>query len=269
MKRKLILIALTLIIAVASVFGVFAEAPSYSAKIRVDGKGGNLFYDELTTNNELNFNIINMILIADAQSENMVIKGLDKGYITEINGDKIGSAKSGQDIYVIRVNGKYVPYSEIDEYKLESGDEILVYYSDEFGDGIIFPMVDMSKLTSERQLRFLYEKPSEDGKSFSNEALEGAKVSWYCDDIKFTYTADANGSVIIDKSAFTVGVHKLELELLREDGVSAILRLSPDFTVEVPEDVGDSNAVYIASATALISLCGIVCLAISLKKKKI
>ena len=268
MKKKLILIALTLVIAAMSVLNVFAELPSYSVKLRIEGKSENLFYGEISTNNLLNFTIPNVILLADSQNENLSVKGLDIGYITEINGDRIGVTEKGQDIYVIRVNGEYVPYSEIDSYTLKSGDEILVYYSDEFGDGIINPMVDTSKMLTERYIRFFYEKTSEDGKSFSNESVVGATVNWYCDEAVFTYTTDAKGGIYIDKAAFVGGKHKVEISLYREDGTPALLRFAPDYTIDVPVDVGDSPMLYAAFASAVLSLCAAVCLAISLKKKK-
>lgn len=266
MKKKLILIVLTVIIAAMSAISVFADMPEYSVKLRIEGKNGNLFFDEVSTNNSLNFTIPNMIMLADSRSDELSVKGLDIGYITEINGDGIGVTEKGQDIYVIRVNGEYVPYSEIDSYSLKNGDEILVYYSDEFGDGMIFPMVDTSKLVSDRYIRFFYEKPSEDGKSFSNESVVGATVNWYCGDAMFTYTTDAKGGFYLEKAAFVGGKHKVELNLVREDGTPALLRLAPDYTIEVPVDVGDSHDVYIAFAAAVASLCGIICLALSLKK---
>lgn len=266
--KKILAIVTILVLLAVSVVPAFATAPSFSAKVRIEGKTQNLFYDTVTTNNQNNFSIIEVLRLADQKSDALKIDGLDLGYITAINGDKIGKAEGGQDIYVIRVNGEYVPYGSIPRYELKDGDEILVYYSDEFGGGMIFPIVDTSKLESQRYIRFVYEKPSDDGTSFTNESVTGATVNWYCDEVAFTYVTDGQGGIYIDKNAFTSGDHKMTIELAREDGTPALLRLAPDYKVNVPVGIGDTLAVYICAAVALVSLGAIIALVVSLKKKK-
>ena len=266
--KKFLVLAVVLVLLAVSALPALATLPSLEVSVRIEGKNENLFYDKISTNNQNNFSVLEILKLADSKSDNLKIEGLNLGYITAINGDKIGQTEGGQDLYVVRINGEYIPYGELGDYALKSGDEILVYYSDEFGDGMIFPIVDTSKLESHRYIRFIYEKPSEDGSSFSNESVVGATVTWYCDEAAFTYVTDGQGGIYIDKNSFTSGDHKLAIELAREDGTPALLRLAPDYKVTVPVGIGDSLAVYICAAAVLISLAAVVVLAASLKKKK-
>ena len=266
--KKILAFAVILILLVSSIIPAFAEVTTLSVKVRIEGKTQNLFYDTVTTNNQNNFSIAEILMLADQKSDKLKIDGLGLGYITAINGDKIGQTASGQDIYVVRVNGEYIPYGELDAYTLKSGDEILVYYSDEFGDGMIFPIVDTSKLESQKYIRFVYEKPTADGGAVTNESVVGATVTWYCDNVAFTYVTDGQGGIYIDKTAFTSGDHKVAIELTREDGTPALLRLAPDYKVTVPVGIGDTFAIYICAAAAIVSLIAVIALSITFKKRK-
>jgi sulfur carrier protein ThiS len=268
MKKRLFVAFVAAIILLTSAIPAFANVPTVEVSLRIEGKNSTLFYDKLSTNNQINFNVLSMLTLADTNSDAITIEGLNLGYITAINGEKIGQTAGGQDGYVVRVNGEYLPYAQLSTYTLKNGDSILVYYADEFERGMMFPIVDTDKLVSQRYLRFTYEEPSEDGKSVSNKSISGATVKWYCDDVEFVYTTDGNGGVYIDKSAFTSGKHKLALELYYEDGTPALLRLTPDYTVSVPVGIGDTFTVFICAAAMIICAAAITLLSISLKKKK-
>lgn len=90
------------------------------------------------------------------------------------------------------------------------------------------------------------------------EAIVGATVTWYCDEVAFTYTTDAQGGIYVEKTALTSGNHRVGLELTREDGTPAMLRSAPDYTVEVPVGIGDTVLVYVCGAFAVLSLAAIV-----------
>ena len=267
MKKTLTLIIITVLVATTCILPAFANSPSLTVDLRIEGKNGNLFYDEITTNNSANYNIINILMLADSQSESMTIEGLSMGYITAINSEKIGQTESGLDTYNIRVNGEYVPFANAASYPLKNGDEILVYYGEEFGDGVMFPIVDTAKI-EEGYIKFMCEVPSEDGKSTTVKAISGATVTWYCDEVPFSYTTDGRGGIYIEKAALTSGSHRIALDLYREDGTPLVLRLAPDYTVNVPVGIGDSFAVYVCTAVAIASLGAIVIIALSIKRSR-
>lgn len=268
MKKIITALALVLILAFSAVLPAFANTPSLTVKIRIEGKTENLFFGEVTTNNKENYSIINMLKLADAQSETLAVTGLSEGYILAVNYDKIGQTEKGLDGFVIRVNGEHVHYANLDSYELKNGDEILVYYSDEWNSGIIRDIIVDTEKIEQGYIRFTYEKPSSDGSFVTNESIVGATVKWYCDEVEFTYVTDGQGGIIIDKPALTSGTHRMNINLYNEDGTPAILRLAPDYTLSVPVAIGDTVAVYVCAAVAVLSLAAIAVLWVSLKRKK-
>ena len=268
MKKFVTFFVVVAILMSLAVLPTFADALSLTVNVRVEGKSQNLFFGEITTNNKENYNVVSILKLADAQSEGMVIEGLENGYITAINGERIGQTEKGLDGYVVRINGEYVPYAELSSYALKDGDEILVYYSNEFDGGIILePIIDTEKI-EQGYIRFTYEKPSQDGHFVTAEAIVGAIVTWYCDDVAFTYVTDAQGGIYVEKTALTSGAHRIGLELIREDGTPGLLRLAPNYTVDVPVDIGDTVLVYACGALAALSLAAIIILSASFKKAK-
>ena len=267
MKKALILITISLILIGSLATSVFANEPSMTVNVRIEGKDGNLFYDQVTTNNSKNYNILNMLMLADSKSDTLVIEGIGYGYITAINGVKVGEASSAAT-YNIRVNGEYVAYEDVSSYPLKNGDSILVYYGDEYGKGVMMPIIDTKKI-EQGYIKFTCEVPTEDGSSVVTKDIVGATVTWYCDEVPFTYVTDAHGGFYIDKNALTSGSHKLTAELADENGVPLMLRPAPDYTVDVPVGIGDSFAVYAALTLSVLSLATAIAVATSLKKKKV
>ena len=268
MKKIVILLVVTTLLAIGCILPAIAAEPSLTVFVRIDGKDGTLFYNEITTNNSANYSIPKILLLADNQSDTLTIKGLNYGYITEINGVEIGQTAGGKDVYTVLVNDVRVPFEELDSYMLKSGDKITVYYADNYGDNIIFPIVDSKKIEN-GYIKFFYEKPSDDGKSITTEPIANANITWYCDSVPFSYVTDGQGGVYIEKTALTSGSHKVTIELKDENGIPLVMPLAPDFTVDIAVGIGDSFALYICIAAMLASLLGAFALAISLKKKRI
>lgn len=267
MKKTLIFIVVTLILISTLATSVFANEPSITVNVRIEGKDGNLFYDKISTNNSMNYNVLSMLMLADAKSDTLTIEGLGYGYVTAINGVKIGESGSSAS-YNVRVNGEYVAYEALSTYPLKNNDEILVYYGDEFGKGVMLPIVDTKKI-EQGYIKFTCEVPSEDGSAVVTKDIVGATVTWYCDDVPFTYVTDAQGGFYVEKNALTSGSHKLTAELADENGIPLMLRLAPDYKVDVPVGIGDSFAVYAALGVSVLSLVIAATAILSLKKKKV
>lgn len=268
MKKIWVLLAVSVVLMIGFILPAVAAEPSLTVSLRVEGKDQNLFYDKITTNNTANYNVINILMLADSQSEALSIKGLKYGYITEISGVGIGQTAGGKDNYTVMVNDIRIPFEELGTYQLKNNDSITVYYADNYGVDMMFPIIDLKKL-DQGYIKFSYEKLAEDGKSVTNLPISGATVTWYCDNVPFNYLTDGQGGIYIDKNALTSGSHKVTLELKDENGTPMLLRLAPDFTVEVPVGIGDRFAVYVCAVSALLSLTASVALSIGLKKKRI
>ena len=267
MKKALILLVISVILVFGCVLPAIASEPSLTVDLRIEGKDQNLFYGKVTTNNSANYNIINILMLADNQSESLSVKGLNYGYITEINGVGIAQTAGGKDNYTVMVNDVRVNFEDLKTYPLKNNDSITVYYADNYGTDMIFPLIDLKKL-DQGYIKFSYEKLSEDGKSVTYLPISGAAVTWYCDDVPFSYVTDGQGGIYIEKNAFTSGSHKVSIEQKDENGTPMLLRPAPDFKIDVPVGIGDSFAVYVCAATAVLSLAASVMLGISLKKKK-
>lgn len=267
MKRALILLAAALLL-VCLALPSFAAEPSLTVDLRIEGKDKNLFCGKITTNQPANYNVINILKLADQQSDSLFVSGLDFGYITEINGVKTGQTEGKKDGYTVTVNGVYVPFEEIESYQLKNNDSIIVYYADNYGKDIIIPMIDQKKL-DEGYIKFFYEKLSEDGKSSTTLPIVGANVTWYCGDAPFNYLTDSKGGIQIEKNALTSGSHRLSIELDDENNTPMLLRLPPDFALDVPVEIGDSFKLYIYAVLAIVSLTLSAVVSISFKRERI
>ena len=76
MKKLMILLVVTTLLAMGCILPAVAAEPSLTVLVRIDGKDGTLFYEEITTNNSANYSIPNILLLADNQSETLTIKVL-------------------------------------------------------------------------------------------------------------------------------------------------------------------------------------------------
>ena len=267
MKKLMIFIVVTTLLAIGCILPAVAAESSLTVLVRIDGKDGTLFYEEITTNNRANYSIPSILMLADNQSGTLTIKGLNYGYITEINEVKIGQAPSGKDVYTVLVNGARVPFEELKTYELKSGDKLTVYYADNYGESIMFPIVDTKKIEN-GYIKFFCEKPSEDGRSITTEPIAGATVTWYCDSVPFSYVTDGQGGVYIEKTALTSGSHKVSIELKDENGIPLVMPLEPDYTVDIAVGIGDSFALYACVGAMLASLLGAFAIATSLKSTR-
>ena len=265
--KKLFILPLAILLLLCFTLPLFAADSALTVDLRIEGRDENLFRGKVTAEQPQQNNISDILKLADSQSESLFISGLDYGYITEINGVKTGQAPSKKDGYTVTVNGVRVPFEEIDTYQLKNNDSIIIYYADNYGADMIFPMIDQKELDN-GYVRFFYEKLSEDGKSSTVLPIAGASVIWYCGDAPFSYLTDSNGGIQIEKTALTSGSHRISIELDDENGTPMLLRLPPEFAIDVSVDIGDGLHLYFYSALALASLASAAVISASFFKRK-
>ena len=68
MKKLMIFIVVTTLLAIGCILPAVAAESSLTVLVRIDGKDGTLFYEEITTNNRANYSIPSILMLADNQS---------------------------------------------------------------------------------------------------------------------------------------------------------------------------------------------------------
>lgn len=265
MKRSLLFFIL--IIGLVATLAVPAMASDRAVTVRIEGAVDTLFYGEVELDTQGSYSVLDILKRVNEADNGVTIEGLSAGYITAVNGEKAARTAEGWDGFGVRVDGVYLPYDKLASTKASRGSEILVYYADEFGAGLLIPMVDAANIRH-GELRFFAEVPEENG-GYVIAPIVGAEVHWYCGDAYATYTTDEEGRVTVEEALLMSGDHRVSISKLNEEGVPMLLRLSPDYTVNIPTDVGDSPALYICIALLTVSAIAFaVLLTTTLKRKR-
>ncbi|MHB8961658.1 MAG: DUF4430 domain-containing protein [Saccharofermentanales bacterium] len=225
--------------------------------LRIEGISQNIYYGDVTVPDTGDLSVADILAAADGQSAGLTITGVDIGFISDINGDASGSF-GGWDGWLFKVNGAE-PAVGIPDYPIIAGDEILLYYGDPYGVGMQFPEADLSGLGTgvitftSRDTTF----DAEYNPVTTTNPVAGATVTWYTGTETTTYTTDASGEITIPSLYLTPGMHKVQISKLGsalsdDRHIPLVLRLPPDYTVEitapadstdsVPESVEDSSA---------------------------
>lgn len=249
-------LVIVLVLALTAVFCSSALAAEKTAvNVRVEGAEEMLYNGIVVCHTDTKATVRDVLeALAEAESD-LAIEGVEYGYITSINGERAGRTALGWDGFGIRLDGAYVSYANLNK-PVYNGADIVIYYADEFGEGLAVPMVDTSALWR-GQLYFTAEMPDEDGLGTVISPIEGATVRWYCEDAFAEYVTDATGCVRIEESYLTSGQHRVSIQKNNAEGVPTLLRLSPDYEVTYTTEVGDSPALYIAIALMAIGALGL------------
>ncbi len=205
-----------------------------TVSLRIEGPDKNYYYNtsmELLTED---YTVADLIACADETDDSLTVTGINIGYISAVNGVKAGSYTTKKwDGWVYTVNGDF-PNDPVTDYVLESGDEVILFYSDYYNAGMEIPVVDSSKLSTEGIINFTYGSPIFDKNyavvGYDYKPIVGASVTFNGKD----YTTDKNGNITVDNFAkLRNGSYSLQINKYFEGGCPAVLRLAPDFTVKV------------------------------------
>ena len=255
MKKRWIAICILCFLMCA--FCLPAAAADVSVNVRVEGAEKTLYDGAVTCEGNGPFTVYDVLVALDAAEDGVDIEGLEYGYITAIEGERAGRTALGWDGFGVRLGSKYVGYDRLRDTNVYSGAKLVVYYSDEFGAGLVSPKMD-TKNIYDGKLAFYSENKA--GAGSVVKPLVGATVRWYCDDAFAEYTTDENGCVAIHQSYLTSGKHRVTVSLVSDEGVPMILRTDSEFNVTVSTAVGDSSAVYISAVLMVVSGVGLILL---------
>ena len=225
-------------------------AADVSVNVRVEGAEKTLYDGAVACEGSGPFTVYDVLTALNSAEDGVKIEGLEYGYITAIEGERVGQTERGWDGFGIRLGSKSVGYDRLRDTTVYSGAKLVVYYADEFGAGLITPKMD-TKNIYDGKLAFYSENKEGTGRVV--KPIVGATVRWYCDDAFAEYTTDENGCVSVHPSYLTSGKHRVTISLDSEEGVPMILRTESDFSVTVSTAVGDPPTLYITLAALIIS----------------
>lgn len=219
----------------------FAVPDPNSVTLRIEGINGNLYYGEVDISNLTDPTAADVIAKADADSDDLTVTGLEAGYITSVNSDGSGLTQTGWDGWLFRIN-MVSPTVGLDACTVNAGDNIVLYYSDEFVSGMQFPTVNTDNI-ADGVLIFT------DTTGENAVPIEGMSVTWGYADTTAEYTTDADGKITIDASQLTAGDHSVSVSRMK-DGVPTVLRLAPDYKVTIQGSEDTTAAETVASTVS-------------------
>lgn len=215
------------------------EGETITFSLRIEGITANVFYKTVTVPSDGTPTLQEALLEVEKAEEGLTFTGLDKAYITAINGEEAGTY-GGYDGWMYRVNN-LEPSVGMDQYALKAEDSVVLYYGDPFGarDAVSRGGPVQNRPTG--VIRFTSQDTTYDDNyepSTQTNPVKGATVTWKAGEESATYTTDDNGEIKIDDRLLTAGPHSLFISKVGEEDLPLILRLAPDFTVTVPETSG-------------------------------
>lgn len=227
--KRIISISLAVLILI-SCFVISAGAVvEFNYSIRIEGVNANLYYGEWTMSNNADKPIECTVAEAlknvnDADDCKIEVKGLEDGYVTEINGEKAGKF-GGYDGWYYSVNGE-APSVGMADYKLKDGDSIVIYYGDY---PCQIPVIDASK-SGEGVLKV---------QSYDTDWSTGSPVSAWAPVSGATlyvgynkYTTDSNGIVDLGSKSYS-GKVPVQIDKKSAAGAPQVCRFASDYTLDI------------------------------------
>lgn len=245
MKAKKILcsvLAGTFAVSAFSISAFAEEEKQMSVTVRIEGISENIYYDTVDvpyTGEKLTLQ--EALMYVDEQNDDITITGLENSYITAVNNDTAGTF-GGWDGWIYTVND-ISPNEGVSTYVVSEGDSVVLYYGDPYGVGMQYPKLDTSKI-SEGIITFTSDDTSYDANYnpiVSTNPIADASVEWSTENGSVTYITDKNGSIDIDDEYLTEGKHSISISKISENGIPLVLRLSPDYTVDVSAKIEESS----------------------------
>ncbi len=264
MKTKLLVFLQVILMLICK--AIPASAEENSVTLRIEGITENLYYGEVAIDSDPT--VAEVVISADTASDDITVIGAENGFITDVNGDTAGKF-GGWDGWLFSVNG-VSPTVGISDYVPNAGDVIVIYYSDAYGVGMQYPVMDATDIAN-GVIAFTSTDVTYD-ESFNaiTSVNPVADMTVLFDETEFK--TDENGIVTIPAELLTSGEHTVAVSKVNQNGIPLVLRLAPDTKVVIPEPTTDEadessfNPAYLIPvfAAVVIAVLGVV---IAIKKK--
>ena len=236
--KKTLCVLLAALLLGCTALTAFAEDMDTIVSLRVEGITECLFYEPVSV--PAGSTALDVLQAAADGSDALTLTVTESeygAYLAAINGLYAGSqTQKGWDGWMFRVNDQAVEVG-IDAYTVESGDEIVVYYSDEFGEtGMMYPEINLDGLM-EGKVSFTSPVSEYDPETWEPTVTEapitGYTLIWDGQRI----TPDEDGVAHLTEAQIADGDHTVQIERYAENGLPTVLRLAPGFIVSI----GDST----------------------------
>lgn len=240
--KKIISISLAVLLLV-SCFMVSASAAKVVFTVRIEGVDGCLYNGERVlqddTEEAKEFTAADVLAEVSDKEDDINIVGAKDGYITEVNGLKAANF-GGYDGWYYCVNGK-APDEGIADYKLKSGDSIVLYYGDY---PCQIPELDLKDVENGVIKVQSYDTVWVDdgsGNWIPNSdwaPVIGATLTLNGND----FTSDENGIVTFDRSKFEQSdTVNAQISKCSEKGCPQVLRFAPGYNFGLGDVPGEDN----------------------------
>ena len=216
--------------------------------VRIEGINECLYYGTYELSESKT--VADVLSSIDEADDSISITGISDGYITAVNDDKAAHF-GGWDGWLYLVND-VEPTVSVSEYTVKGGDSIVLYYGDPYGVGMQRPVADTSEI-SKGIIKFTSKDAEYDADynvTYNVNPVADMTVTWEADGKTTEIVTDENGQITVPSDFLTKGSHKLSVSKVSESGIPLVLRLAPDFEVQVDEIIAaETTAVSTTTST--------------------
>jgi len=268
--RLLCLFVALILVAVFVPVLASAEDSEQTFKVHVRGINSTFYYGDVTMTESGDVTAQDLFMFMNESVEGLTITGADTGYITKVNSDGSALTTTGWDGWMFRVNG-VSPSVGIGDCYIESGAEVVLYYSDEFVTGMQYPKMDVSQLKADYTLIFTSQDTVYD-ENWQPMVVTNPVVGMTVTVGTFEYVTDDEGKIQLSKEQIAKDAATVVSVSVKKDtkGIPTVLRLDPETTIFVPlyttnPATGDHTFMWISALTVLAVL-GVGAVLISARK---
>ena len=215
--------------------------------VRIEGINECLYYGTYELSESKT--VADVLSSIDEADDSISITGISDGYITAVNDDKAAHF-GGWDGWLYLVND-VEPTVSVSEYTVKGGDSIVLYYGDPYGVGMQRPVADTSEI-SKGIIKFTSKDAEYDADynvTYNVNPVADMTVTWESDGKTTEIVTDENGQITVPSDFLTKGSHKLSVSKVSESGIPLVLRLAPDFEVQVDEIIAAETTAVSTTTT--------------------
>lgn len=248
MKKTIIISAIGVSLLAMSMPFIASADENSDVTVRIEGINECLYYGTYELSESKT--VADVLSSIDEADDSISITGISDGYITAVNDDKAAHF-GGWDGWLYLVND-VEPTVSVSEYTVKGGDSIVLYYGDPYGVGMQRPVADTSEI-SKGIIKFTSKDAEYDADynvTYNVNPVADMTVTWESDGKTTEIVTDENGQITVPSDFLTKGSHRLSVSKVSESGIPLVLRLAPDFEVQVDEIIAaETTAVSTTTST--------------------
>lgn len=249
MKKTIIISAIGASLLAMSMPFIASADENSDVTVRIEGINECLYYGTYELSESKT--VADVLSSIDEADDSISITGISDGYITAVNDDKAANF-GGWDGWLYLVNDAE-PTVSVSEYTVKGGDSIVLYYGDPYGVGMQRPVADTSEI-SKGIIKFTSKDAEYDADynvTYNVNPVADMTVTWESDGKTTEIVTDKNGQITVPSDFLTKGSHRLSVSKVSESGIPLVLRLAPDFEVQVDEIIAAETTT--AATTAALT----------------